>query len=269
MTHVPAIPVQPRNALEATVFAVELRQPPSPNAAQAIKAALDQFADELPGAQAAQPQGIFIAVGALPPFGEALRFAAKANGEHAWRVQITGQVLQVLCTEYTRFNEVWPRALKYLKAILRATDEGLAVGAISHQYVDRFHYTHTADAPGFRLDELFRDGSSYLTPKARQSGPEWHVHQGWFDHITPERRVLHQLNITNVLTHAPGQPLACMVDHRCMHQIANASHIAAQDLGAPDDGTLDAVMKELHAMHKTLLKELLQARKLQDIGMVD
>ena len=179
MTQAAATPAQPRNALEATVFAVELQHPPSPDAVQAINVALAQFADELPGAQVAQPQGFFFAMGnAIPPFGEALRFAAKPNGDHAWRAQITGPVLQVLCTEYTRFHEVWPRALRYLRAMLGAADDALAVAAISHQYVDRFHYTPTADTHGYRMDELFQHDTPYLTPKARHSGSQWHVHQG-------------------------------------------------------------------------------------------
>lgn len=256
------------NALDAAVFSIELMQIPSPEAAQAIKVALDTFAHELPGEQAGQPQGIFVAMGStMPPFGEALRFVAKPTGEHAWRVQLTGPVLQVTCTQYTRYAEVWGQAKRYLQAMLAALDGAFPVANISHQYIDKFLYPPQMQEAGYSVGELFKADTPYLTQQAWRSGLEWHVYQGWFDYArAPQRRMLHQLNTSNVLLGAPQLQHACIIDHRATLQYPAAEPPTAGALAA-QDGPLDSFMSELHTAHKAVFRDLLTPEKLQEIGM--
>lgn len=261
-------PLAGTNAIETAVFAIELAQPQTPDRVQAIKLALDGFAQELPGEQTAQQPNMFVAFGpTLPPFGEALRFVAKPTGDHAWRVQLTGNVLQVICTEYTRFSEVWGRAHKYLQAMLAAAAPDCIVTSVSHQYIDKFLYPADMPPPQYSMDELFRRDTAYLTPQAWNSGLEWHVYQGWFDYTNAEsRRMLHQLNITNAALAAPTPRLASVIDHRCSLQYAIEQPPTAGQLAAPD-GPLDAYMAEMHTAHKAVIAQLLSPEKLQEIGM--
>ena len=75
-----------KNALEAAVFSIELIQPPNPQAVQAIKSALDTFAQELPGEHTGPQHGVFVGPDAsVTPLAETVRFLAKPSGEHAWR----------------------------------------------------------------------------------------------------------------------------------------------------------------------------------------
>lgn len=256
------------NAIDTAVFAIELAQPPTPERAVAVKAALDVFAAELPGEQSGQAPNLFVAIGAtMPPFGEALRFVAKPTGEHAWRVQLTGNVLQVTCTQYTRFAEIWAKAKKYLQAMLAAVEADSIVTNVSHQYIDKFLYPPEMQESQYSAGELFDEASPYLTPQARQSGLEWHVFQGWFDYANaPKRRLLHQLNITNVALTAPAIQIASIIDHRGSIQYGRSAPHTALEL-APDNGLLDAYMSELHIAHKAVLKNLLHPAKLQEIGM--
>lgn len=261
-------PLAGTNAIETAVFAIELAQPQTPDRVEAIKQALDAFAQELPGEHIAQQPNMFVAFGpTLPPFGEALRFVAKPTGDHAWRVQLTGNVLQVICTEYTRFSEVWGRAHKYVQAMLAAADPDCIVTSVSHQYIDKFLYPAGMTLHQYSMAELFSRDTAYLTPQAWNSGLEWHVYQGWFDYANAEsRRMLHQLNVTNATLAAPMPRLASVIDHRTSLQYAAAQPPTAGQMAAPD-GPLDAHMAELHAAHKAVIAQLLRLEKRQEIGM--
>lgn len=268
-THSGAQPLRGRNALEAAVFAVELRMPPSPQAIPAIREALRQYENELPGEQVSQPNGFVIAMGAgVPPFGEAFRFFAKPNGEHSWRVQLTANVLQVACFDYTRFDLVWPQAMRYLYAMLAAADADSVVTSISHQYVDKFVYRDGMPLEEYIMEELFSRDSPYLTDNSWKNGPLWHVYQGWFSDVEPNSRVLHQLNITN--TELGPHKIGSIVDHRCVQQAAHGYQMTANAMAAMQNseaGSLDATMRKLHTLNKEVLKQLLQTKKLHEIGM--
>lgn len=263
-----SVPLAGHNAIETAVFAIELAQPLAPDKVQAIKLALDGFAQELPGEQTAQQPNMFVAFGpTLPPFGEALRFVAKPSGDHAWRVQLTGNVLQVMCTEYTRFADVWERAQRYLQAMLAAADPDCTVASVSHQYIDKFLYPAGMTLAEYSMEELFNRGTPYLTPQSWQSGLEWHVYQGWFDYAPDNsRRTLHQLNVTNATLAAPMPRLASVIDHRGSQQYAAGQAPTASQLAAAD-GPLDTHMAELHNAHKGVIAQLLCPAKRLEIGM--
>lgn len=263
-----SVPLAGHNAIETAVFAIELAQPQTPDRVQAIKTALDGFAQELPGEQTAQQSNMFVAFGpTLPPFGEALRFVAKPSGDHAWRVQLTGNVLQVMCTEYTRFADVWGKARRYLQAMLAAADPDCIVASVSHQYIDKFLYPAGMALAEYSMEELFTRDTPYLTPQSWQSGLEWHVYQGWFDYAPDNsRRTLHQLNVTNATLAAPMPRLASVIDHRGSLQYAAAQPPTAGQLAAAD-GPLNAYMAELHDAHKAVFSQLVCPEKLQEIGM--
>lgn len=266
-------PLKEHNAIEAATFTVALREPPSVDSMAAIRAALDTFAAELPGQQAQQQShtGIFIAMGSgLPPFGDAVRFVAQPNGTHSWRVQCNGPVLQVACFDYTRFADVWPRALRYLSAMLKAAGPTAQVVEVSHHYVDKFLYPEGMELADYNMAELFLPQTPYLTAQSWHSGLLWHVFQGWFVNHGEPRRVLHQLNLSN--TELTPTEIATVIEHRCTqqwHQLHISSAQALVDVSSGGNCPLDTIVRELHIAHKTLLKQLLQSAKLQQIGMVN
>lgn len=268
-----ARPFAGTNAIDAAVFTVELQQPPSPGAVHAIKTILDEFRADLPGEQSGPPNGFFVAMGsAMPPFGDVLRFAAKPSGDHAWRVQLTGPVLQVLCGEYTRFADVWGKARLYLKAMLLAlskSEPSARVVSITHQYVDKFLYPPEMQLEQYAMEELFQRSTPFLTSHAWSSGLQWHVYQGWFADPTSERRILQQLNLSNVEFSSPVVQLGCLIDHRCTHQRKITELLEPAALANSNADLLNSIVTELHNLHKVMLKQLLQPAKLEEIGMVN
>lgn len=267
-----SVPLAGHNAIEGATFSVTLKDVPPADAVARMRDAINSFGDELPGEQTAPSIGLFVSfAGGMPPFGDAIRFVSKPNGFHSWRVQLTGNAIAVSCFEYTRFSEVWPRALKYLEAILNAGGAEVMVAEITHQYIDRFLYPGAPEevAANYRLDELLLPDSPYLTQQALKSGLLWHVFQGWFDNQTDRSRKLNQLNISNTENNGAAK-IACVIDHRCIFQTAMGLQLSATDITKPAHAgisALDDVMRELHDDHKRVLKAVLQPAKLTEIGM--
>lgn len=264
-----AQPAAGHNAIEAAVFSVTLHTPPSPEAVARIRTALNEFAEELPGEQGPQPPGIYFSMGNnMPPFGDVLRFVSKPDGTHRWRVQLTANQLQVACFDYSRFADVWQRALGYLRPMLTAAGVESLVAEVSHQYVDKFLYPVGMTVDQYNLDELFQPGTPYLTPQVRESGLLWHVFQGWFEKDTGRDRVLHQINISN--TELGAQHYGCIIDHRCVKQAALALMPTATAMADNAEATnclLDTVMRELHSHHMHVVGRLLSREKQKQIGM--
>lgn len=263
MTHMISKPFAGHNAIEAAVFALRLQQPLDMACLQRIDGAFDQKASDpqqggLPGKQLIQFQA-----GPGAPFppntGELLRFVSLPSGAHAWRLQVQANAIVVTCHQYSRFNEVWPRAKRYFDLTLEAIDTPCDVMEVSHQVLDRFNY-HATPGLDYDLAELFKRGSDYLTPKAWNSGLLWHVHQGWFDENDDGFKHLHQINLSNNLV---GPDLyATLIDHRATSVMKDGRPIV---LGQGQ--TLDELFGQLHASNRDLLLNLLTPEKLAEIGI--
>jgi len=264
-------PCATHNAIESATFAVVLKEVPSPDATQRIKAALDGLRSELPGVQDG-PQGIVFAFGpaSMAPPNDMMRFIANPNGTHKWRAQISGNVVQVTCFEYTRFQEVWTKAISFLAPMLDALGTELAVQEIGHVVTDRFLYPEAMQEEAFDLGELYRKDSELLTAQTWKSGLLWHVFQGWFVAAGPARRILNQLNVSNVDVSAPHMHIASVIEHRATMQFGHSDPIKLGDLIADNVAVrvqFDDIVQALHQENKAIIKKLLNDQKLQQIRM--
>ncbi|OGB68594.1 MAG: hypothetical protein A2486_16165 [Burkholderiales bacterium RIFOXYC12_FULL_65_23] len=265
--HPISTPSQQRNAIEAAVFALQLAQPIEPPALQRINAAFDALGDELPGQQLGH-QGISFQFGAMqqplpvPALHELIRFVARPNGAHLWRVQVQGATITVTCHDYTDFAAVWERAKRYLALVLTQLDAGFLCLELVHQVLDQFNYDlQPEDEPRYSLDELFRSDTPYLTAKAWRSGLLWHVYQGWFERPGDPFKYLNQVNISN-LRMDDRTRYTTVIDHRIV-----ASLDGGTAFGLDNPNLLDGVFRKLHDSNMTMLRELLTDQKQAEIGM--
>lgn len=273
MKTMPFKPCSEKNAIESTVFVVALAQHPTTDEAAALKQALDSFADHLPGVQQAQTNTLYIAFGNgqdAPPL-EHTRFLAKPDGTHAWRVQLQGNLVQVMCFDYTRYAEVWATAQTYLYRLLATLPTQAKVTEVGMQVMDRFNYPNGTTADGYSAAELFNPQSQHLTRKAFDSGLLWHVYQGWFDKQGEPMRVLNQINISNVETAPTLGQYASLIEHRMSAQYRSDSWPTLEALtgqAAAPAHWLDALMSDLHADNKRLLNDVLSenAKALINLG---
>lgn len=260
-------PSQQHNAIEAAVFALQLVQPVDLPAVQRINAAFEALGDELPGQQLSQGAGFQFGAAQQPmqfpiAIPELVRFRARPNGTHLWRVQVQGALISVTCHEYTEFEAVWTQAKHYLNLVLSNLAGPVMLVECIHHVLDQFNYdADPEDLPHYSLGELFQQDSPYLTPKAWDSGLLWHVYQGWFDRLGDGFKLLNQVNISN-LRMDNGTRHATQIDHRIM---------ARQETDVPfamnDAALMDTIFRHLHASNMTMLRGLLNEQKQAEIGM--
>lgn len=269
-------PIKGRNAIESATFFLVLSQPVDPATTERLKQALDQFRDELPGVAPQQLGFVINFVGGLPqPVAQAgggslTRFASATDGTHTWRIEANGNVIQVTCGDYTNFQEVWARAQRYLRALASAVSSDIGVIEVGFQIVDKFTYPPELTEDSYRVDELFRADSPFLTGNARKSGLLWHVYQGWFESVGGAK-MLHQVNIANTNATEVNQQFAAVIDHRIVVRWMTSPAPALSELLAPDSDdarSLAGLMSRMHDRNVDVLKEILTDQKQNEIGLI-
>lgn len=262
-------PLREHHAIESATFVVILHEALDKPHHDAVLAALDQFSDELPGTQPVAPDPGFIKIQFFnqQPQPEITRFITGRDGQALWRVTIDANVVQVTCHDYTSFDLVLQRAMRYLTEVLNAVGPNYLVLEAGLQYVDKFVYDMATELD-YDINELFRPGSRYLTEQARASGLFWHVYQGWFEPRDMQSRFLHQLNLSNV--ELPDRQVAALIDYRGTVR-GTVQPLSLSELIVPEGyygaSPLELVFRQLHDTNRTLLENLLTDVKLQQIGM--
>lgn len=269
-------PIKGRNAIESASFFLALNQPVDPTTAERLKQRLDQFKGELPGVAPQQLGFVINFVGGQPqPVAQAgggplTRFASAPDGTHTWRVEANVNVIQVTCGDYTDFQEVWARAERYLRALASVVSPEIGVIELGFQIVDKFTYPSDLAEDSYRVDELFRADSPFLTGNARESGLLWHVYQGWFESVSGAK-MLHQVNIANTNATEINQQFAAVIDHRIVVRwMTKSTPPLSELLGTDSDEarSLTGLMRRMHSRNVAVLKQILTDQKQHDIGLI-
>lgn len=180
-----------------------------------------------------------------------------ADGKPTRVLQIQDNQLVISCFAYDRWEQVWGRAQKYLKAATACLNLAeLGVTGLGLQYVDKFTQPIASD---YNISDVFNKDSKYLTANSALVGKFWHVHQGWFVPVEETRRIL---NVLNVGTQELGGNLFTIIDHTSTLQLRNPVP-ADQFLG----NGFSEIVNQLHIDNKEIIKALLNAKQLSAIGM--
>lgn len=274
-------PLKDKNAIEAATFAVVLAVGFDADALARMDRACDALVQELPGKEQLQFPAMFaMAPGANFAGGPSIqnhgfiRMLAKPDATLAWRFQVTGNMLGVTCFDYTNWDEIWPKACRFLTTALEAAEVAMPVAEVGYQVVDKFVYQENDGESLYSPFEVFNKDSIYLTDKVGQAGPLWHVHQGWFEATSglpsEQAKTLHQLNLSNTEEQLVGKRFASVIDHRgAVRFVPGATTLP--ELLVPDEQTggnlLSTLFVQLHHKNVQIMSELLTQEKLDSIGI--
>lgn len=275
-------PLREKNAIESAAFAIVCRETFSAVALAAAQRAFEAFGDELPGLEPihAKVFNFNQATGVnADPTQYAIgvsRFHSHPDGTHSWRVNIQANAIVVTCFDYSEWEEVWPRARKYLATVCGVMEAPNEIIEIGFQVIDKFVYETKVDEGAYSIHEVFKENCQYLTAKASASGLLWHVYQGWFQAAqgfsSAIAKTLHQLNLSSTEEAlVDKQRLATIVDHRASIRFMPNS-MSLQALIREEDGNpisaLDMAFNQLRDQNKEIITELLTAEKLESIGII-
>lgn len=182
----------------------------------------------------------------------------ETDGKPEWSITVANVTIQVDCMLYTRWHEVFPKAMSYLVETLKFIDlEKSKVSEFAIQVEDAFVLD---DPENYSVDDVFNSTSSYLTSNI-QEHLLWHVHQGWFVDVN-EFRVLNNLNLS---TH-------CEDDKPHLTKISHLTRVAVPDEFdvSESDGIAAFIEKSAllcHDINKQVIGDLLNQDAKAEIGL--
>ena len=180
------------------------------------------------------------------------------KAEVLWALQVRRNGLAVTCTDYTRWDNIWPQAKNYLSKILPMLN-GIEVASTTLEYVDEFIIDEHSDWK----DELFQRKNKYLANNVFEVKDFWHSHHGYFSESSCEsvEKVLNTVNIEYVVEEPKKiYKVAIRTQHKSL-----TKEVSIQD--AFLDEVFSKSIENNHEANKEILLDLLSHSMLKTIKL--
>lgn len=191
----------------------------------------------------------------------------RKDGSLDWMLRIAEDTISVHCLDYTRWNDVWGKAGRYLKKVFGYIEGSDSfISSIGLKCIDRFLYE--GDPNHSDLSELFKPETAHIVKTAFTCGLLWHCHSGWFDKLN-NSQCLNQLNIdANFINIRGNKVLAITVDHNAIAIMENDDTLSSVlEQNGNQMTMLSEIMNALHLKNKHLLIELLSEQMTNRINL--
>ena len=179
------------------------------------------------------------------------------HGKVLWALHASDNSIAVSCFDYDRWGQISARALPNLLFVMSViADDQNPITTIGLQYVDRF----VGQADTYKLNQVFNTKSRFFSKQTAQSGPLWHIYQGWFQEI--EGYEGKHLNVLNLSTNDTQLGLITTIDHTSrVHFLPfiPVTHITEK--------FILPVYQLLHDCNKGILIDLLNAKQRKNIKL--
>ena len=184
----------------------------------------------------------------------------RSDGLNEWVVRIEAQALSIHCLEYTRWDEIWPKAKKIMLVVLERIASGTTISAIGLKNIDRFDFSGTEEQ--YDISGLFNLQSPKIPAEVADKGPLWHAHLGWFHNIAADNdlqgdaiQTLNQLNLAGSKERTPsGSKYFVSIDQNLMLRGEAEDQLTVAN---KDHDYIDNVFRAFHQLNKDTLGELL------------
>lgn len=272
-------PINPRNAVLEAVVLLHLNRPVFAPETAAVRALHPRLAHDLPRLDEVQVANIVFgpALPSVPPGAPVQMAAFKKDGNVETRLLLQGPLLAVNFLLYTRWDELWPKAVGWIRATLEALRETgapnglppLQVTMIGHQMINVFMWEGAPEA--VTVKELFAQKPLRLADAAWEAAG-----QPWFAaHSTNQPLDLegHRAASVDSLSFDLSDDaligwrlrLEQTLEARLAQPVDSGWLIAERDQsGRP---LIDAVVNDLHERSRRLMRSLLRPEMLNRIGM--
>ena len=184
------------------------------------------------------------------------------DGRQEEAFNLSGNVAAYSCTNYTRWNDIWPKAdLLFSEMVPIITASGNPAVAITLEYVNQFVWS---DEPASAdISALLAQGPFVCANVFRLSGL-WHSFHGFFRDPDESAPGSHLENINLSLIDRPDPLDGAEVPRRCLDVVVSHRLAFQQPMTFPDfeqdDGRptpLGQCATSMHERNKEILRELL------------
>ncbi|MDO9013300.1 MAG: TIGR04255 family protein [Polynucleobacter sp.] len=269
-----SVPINIKNSIEAVSFAVNFSRPFDQAEQESIQGIENLLKEDFPIFNKLEGIGFQVTANQVQQLpqdvaqlkGILLQKLDDQVGKVTWQLRVSEGSIQVTCSQYDHWKNVWPKALGYITSALKFLNvETLTIASIGCQIVDKFVYED--EVGDYKLSEIFNDKSEFLTPRVNSAGRLWHIYQGWFESLAPVpgSKLLSQLNLTSSVI---GEKLTASIDSVgqciCEHPLV----IDLATIGSLERSVLSAVLNTIHENNKNTLLKLLSQEKAKEIGLI-
>ncbi|WP_025858920.1 TIGR04255 family protein [Pseudomonas sp. CHM02] len=175
----------------------------------------------------------------------------KEDGEPALGLNIQGNMLSIVCGDYTRWEEVISKVNSVIEVIASWLREFAVFASLTLQYLDEFKVSFETGefAP---LTDLFVSGSPYLVPNFENVNRDFHSHHGFFS--DPEFAIAGRL-LTNVNVNVVNIGKDINVQIQTTHKYLAAAHLTIGEEGLK--GLIGDAYEYLHQENKKIVGSML------------
>lgn len=262
-------PIHEGHSIANLTFLIQLNRSITPAEVEAIQPAIDSLDEELPVRIDLANARIEFQDGHGQTTTEKAgqtRQRLAPNGQPEWQLNACENRILVQCADYHRWHLEWERAKRFLDVVctpLSAASPSIGIVALIHSVLDCFVFE--GDPEAYDCNALFSEHCRYLTPQVDESGPIWHVHQGWIETLeVPIRGRL--LQVLNLGTVTDGGRLVTNIDHGMHYQFAMPEPLSTF-FGPSARRNPDRFFEDAHRRNRKLLLSSLQPSALERIGL--
>jgi hypothetical protein len=262
-------PIHKAHSVACLNYIIQLSRPIAPAELEALQPAFDSLSDELPlhlqltSARVDLHNGVGQAQ--TEKAGESCQRLAP-DGQPQWALNTAESRIAAQCTDFQQWQSDWQRAKRLLDVIctpLSIIAPGIGVVALIHSILHQF--VSTEDVKAYDCRSLFKEGCRFLTRQVEDSGPIWHVHQGWFEPLeVPIRgRLLH---IVNIGTTIMDRKVVTSIDQGTHYQFPKPEPLGSF-FGPISRQAPDTYFEDAHRRNQDLLISSLKPDVLRRIGL--
>ena len=189
----------------------------------------------------------------------------RADAKPARVLRLMDNNITVNFLEYSNWNTTLSDSMTYIQLLLSFINLTInPVSAISLRYIDRYTYDGPSEEPNAGM--LLQRDNAYVAPYCFEGGSLWHCHTGWFEMLSTTDRILHQLNVGSAIV---DQASTVTIDHNAILQLRapRQSIDSFLEISVEKDSGIRSVLNRLHGENGNILRNMLVADMLQEIGL--
>lgn len=256
-------PISGKHAIEVAVFAVTFEKNFTKPSVDALLTLKELLKDRYPIFSETTAVNVQLGPGGMSEqtssrSGVSLQKAG-SDGKPEWALRADGNAIVVLRFNYDRWGVEAPAALTDMATVIRiVADDTNPVQHLSLQVVDRFV---GIPMDSYKINQVFDPKSKYLTKHiVNNSGPLWHLHQGWFESIEGKTK---QLNVLNLSTNDTPSGITTTIDHLSRHIFNNPRSTTE----VSDEKILQEIFDILHLKNKEIVIDLINTTQCKAIKL--
>lgn len=258
-------PINKENAIDSNAFVLVFERPFSKQEFQHLLRLENELKKDLPSFKQITGVGFKFENGQVIPMASSQEITSillqrfEPNGKPSIELKIEGNIIEVSCFSYDRWDFIWEKAKSFLLEVIKSVDNNdnkLIVCLL--KVVDKFVYEGAIE--NYKVLDVFSEKNPFLTKNILDNTGSttrlWHIFQGWFEE---SEVILNNLNINT--SDANGRTITT-IEHEIRHQFIKEPQVISVVTNQ-----FDSIFSALHEKNKAIIRTLLNQDQLKRIGL--